>query len=67
MGSVDFPNKVTSYAANKKVEILKQPLHTAVSMNTLEFEEFAVDEGLHITINLKDFKVPHLLSLTIQR
>ncbi|KAF8451286.1 Rad9-domain-containing protein [Terfezia claveryi] len=38
------------------IEILKQPLHTAVSMDTAEFEEFTVEEGLHITINLKDFK-----------
>jgi len=30
-------------------------------MDTVEFEEFTVEEGLHITINLKDFKVyyPH--------
>ncbi|KAF8469708.1 Rad9-domain-containing protein [Kalaharituber pfeilii] len=38
------------------IEILKQPLHTAVSMDTVDFEEFTVEEGLHITINLKDFK-----------
>ncbi|KAI5794345.1 DNA repair protein RAD9 [Peziza echinospora] len=37
-------------------EILKQPLHTAVTMDTAEYEEFSVEEGLHITINLKDFK-----------
>ena len=39
------------------LEILKQPLHTAVTMETVEFEEFSVEEALHITISLKDFKV----------
>lgn len=26
-------------------------------MDTVEFEDFNVEEGLHITVNLKDFKV----------
>lgn len=60
-------NNVVSSAANKSVEVLKQPLHTAVSMNTLEFEEFTVDEGLHITVNLKDFKVLHFAFIHLKQ
>ncbi|MCJ1254509.1 hypothetical protein MMC24_002324 [Lignoscripta atroalba] len=37
-------------------EILKQPLQTSVSIDTLDFEEFAVEEKLHIGISVKDFK-----------
>lgn len=37
-------------------EILKQPLHTTVAIDTLEFGEFSVEERLHIVISVKDFK-----------
>lgn len=37
-------------------EILKHPLVTAVAVNTSDFEEFSVQAGLHIVINVKDFK-----------
>ncbi|TVY81542.1 DNA repair protein rad9 [Lachnellula suecica] len=37
-------------------EILKQPLHTTIAIDTLEFAEFAVEEQLHIVISVKDFK-----------
>ncbi|KAH8683364.1 Rad9-domain-containing protein [Tricladium varicosporioides] len=37
-------------------EILKQPLHTTITVDTLEFAEFAVQEQLHIVISVKDFK-----------
>src|SRR3954470_7613862 len=37
-------------------EVLKQPLHTTIAVDTLEFGEFAVEEKLHIVINVKDFK-----------
>jgi cell cycle checkpoint control protein RAD9A len=39
-----------------KVEILKQPLHTTIAVDTLEFGEFIVEEKLHIIISVKDFK-----------
>jgi cell cycle checkpoint control protein RAD9A len=35
---------------------LKNPLVTAVAVNTSDFEEFDVDPGLHIIISVKDFK-----------
>ncbi|KAF1921171.1 Rad9-domain-containing protein [Ampelomyces quisqualis] len=37
-------------------EILKHPLVTAVAVNRSDFEEFSVQAGLHIIINVKDFK-----------
>ncbi|KAF1836249.1 hypothetical protein BDW02DRAFT_546661 [Decorospora gaudefroyi] len=37
-------------------EILKHPLVTAVAVNTSDFEEFVVQTGMHIIINVKDFK-----------
>lgn len=37
-------------------EILKQPLHTTIAVDTLEFGEFIVEEKLHIIISVKDFK-----------
>lgn len=42
--------------ANGDSEILKQPLHTTIAVDTLEFGEFAVEEKLHIIISVKDFK-----------
>lgn len=37
-------------------EILKHPLVTAVAVNTSDFEDFTVQTGMHIIINVKDFK-----------
>lgn len=42
--------------ADSSVEILKQPLHTTIAVDTLEFGEFVVEEKLHIIISVKDFK-----------
>jgi cell cycle checkpoint control protein RAD9A len=36
--------------------VLKQPLHTTIAVDTLEFGEFNVEEQLHIVISVKDFK-----------
>ena len=38
------------------IEVLKQPLHTTIAVDTLEFGEFHVEEKLHIVISVKDFK-----------
>lgn len=38
------------------VEILKQPVHTSVAIDTRDFDHFAVQEGLHVAISVKDFK-----------
>ncbi len=38
------------------LEILKQPLQTCVTIDVLDFEEFHVEERVHIGISVKDFK-----------
>ncbi|KAI9750931.1 MAG: ribosomal protein S14, S11 [Chaenotheca gracillima] len=45
--------------------ILKQPLQTSVSIDTAQFENFTVQEKLHIAISVKDFKaiIPHAETL----
>lgn len=37
-------------------EVLKQPLHTSVAIERKDFDDFSVQEGLHIGIVVKDFK-----------
>ncbi len=41
---------------DSKAEVLKQPLQTAVTVNTFDFELFEVQEKIHIIISVKDFK-----------
>ena len=43
-------------AADTDTDVLKQPLQTSVTIDSLDFEEFKVEEQLHIGINVKDFK-----------
>lgn len=38
------------------VEILKQPVHTTVTIDKRDFDNFMVQDNLHVAINLKDFK-----------
>lgn len=37
-------------------DVLKQPLQTSITIDNLDFEDFKVEEHLHIGINVKDFK-----------
>ncbi|KAJ5907537.1 Rad9/Ddc1 [Penicillium taxi] len=37
-------------------EILKHPVHTSVSADKRDFEDYVVEDNMHIAINLKDFK-----------
>ncbi|KAK3171891.1 hypothetical protein OEA41_003975 [Lepraria neglecta] len=37
-------------------DVLKQPLQTSITTDNLDFEDFAVEEQLHIGISVKDFK-----------
>ncbi|TKA70059.1 hypothetical protein B0A55_06242 [Friedmanniomyces simplex] len=37
-------------------EALKQPLETAISLHTGEFEDFHMQQDMHIVISVKDFK-----------
>ena len=38
------------------VDVLKQPLQTSITKDNLDFEDFKVEEQLHIGISVKDFK-----------
>lgn len=38
------------------IDVLKQPLHTKIAIDTQEFSEYSVEEKLHIVISVKDFK-----------
>lgn len=42
--------------SNKYSEVLKQPVHTSVSIEQNDFEDFVVQDGLHIGISVKDFR-----------
>lgn len=37
-------------------EVLKQPLETAISLHTGDFEDFHMQQDVHIVISVKDFK-----------
>lgn len=49
-------------------EILKQPMHTSVALEKKDFDDFNVQEGLHIGIIVKDFRaiVAHAETLRAQ-
>ncbi|KAF6233759.1 hypothetical protein HO173_007971 [Letharia columbiana] len=37
-------------------DVLKQPLQTSITVDSLDFEDFKVEDQLHIGISVKDFK-----------
>ena len=39
------------------VELLKQPLRTLVSLSNCELDDYRFQDGTHILLSLKDFKV----------
>jgi len=43
-------------------ELLKQPLQTQISLSTDELDDFNLQEGVHILLSLRDFKVSSYLS-----
>ena len=52
-----MPNIASFYAEWLIVaDVLKQPLQTSITIDNLDFEEFKVEEKLHIGISVKDFK-----------
>ncbi|MCJ1477007.1 hypothetical protein MMC13_005678 [Lambiella insularis] len=53
-GRVTFTS-YTEKITNGK-EILRQPLQTSISLDSLDFEDFAAEEKLHIGISVRDFK-----------
>jgi cell cycle checkpoint control protein RAD9A len=42
--------------ADYSLEILKQPMHTSVALEKKDFDDFNVQEGLHLSIIVKDFR-----------
>ncbi|EHY53025.1 hypothetical protein HRR83_006136 [Exophiala dermatitidis] len=52
--------KVTFTSYTEKIqsgrEILKQPMHTSVALERKDFDDFNVQEGLHIGMMVKDFR-----------
>lgn len=55
-GSRTIYNPNVLFRANDLTEVLRQPLHTSIAIDTLEFSHFSVEEGLHLVISVKDFK-----------
>lgn len=47
---------VADAVADLLLEVLKHPVHTSVAADKRDFEEFLVEDNMHIAINLKDFK-----------
>ncbi|KAL8669040.1 MAG: hypothetical protein Q9168_006351 [Polycauliona sp. 1 TL-2023] len=47
-------------------EILKHPLETSIALDTLDFEEFTVEEKMHIAISVKDFRAIVLHAETLK-
>ncbi|KAJ5320112.1 hypothetical protein PENANT_c025G04241 [Penicillium antarcticum] len=37
-------------------EVLKHPVHTSVAADKRDFQDYIVEENMHVAINLKDFK-----------
>ncbi|KAJ5747536.1 uncharacterized protein N7511_009232 [Penicillium nucicola] len=37
-------------------EVLKHPVHTSVAADKRDFQDYMVEENMHVAINLKDFK-----------
>ena len=53
--SCDLSHILEMYTDLRK-DVLKQPLRTSVAIDALDFEDLAVEEGLRIGINVKDFR-----------
>ncbi|KAI4176297.1 MAG: hypothetical protein LQ343_001035 [Gyalolechia ehrenbergii] len=47
-------------------EILKHPLETSIALDTLDFEEFSVEEKMHIAVSVRDFKAIVLHAETLK-
>jgi cell cycle checkpoint control protein RAD9A len=65
-GKVTFTSYTEKIQAGR--EILKQPMHTSVSVERKDFNDFNVQEGLHIGTMVKDFRsvVAHAETLRTQ-
>lgn len=50
------PSSLKVIATNTPTEVLKHPVHTSVAADKRDFQEYLVEENMHVAINLKDFK-----------
>lgn len=48
--------EVSSPTTDLSPEILKQPMHTSVALERKDFDDFNVQEGLHISTMVRDFR-----------
>ncbi|KAJ5143816.1 Rad9/Ddc1 [Penicillium bovifimosum] len=53
-GKAVFTSFTTKITEGK--EVLKHPVHTSVAADKRDFQEYWVEENMHVAINLKDFK-----------
>ncbi|KAJ5352957.1 Rad9/Ddc1 [Penicillium brevicompactum] len=53
-GRAVFTSFTTKVTEGK--EVLKHPVHTSVATDKLDFQEYMVEDNMHVAINLKDFK-----------
>ncbi|KAJ5882054.1 Rad9/Ddc1 [Penicillium soppii] len=53
-GKAVFTSFTTKVTEGK--EVLKHPVHTSVAADKRDFQEYNVEENMHVAINLKDFK-----------
>ncbi|CRL18477.1 Rad9 [Penicillium camemberti] len=53
-GRAVFTSFTTKITEGK--EVLKHPVHTSVAADKRDFQEYLVEENMHVAINLKDFK-----------
>ncbi|EXJ81031.1 hypothetical protein A1O3_07319 [Capronia epimyces CBS 606.96] len=65
-GKVTFTSYTEKIQSGK--EILKQPMHTSVALERKDFDDFNVQEGLHIGTMVKDFRaiVAHAEAMRVQ-
>jgi len=55
-GKLLQPLNTTLTSLTDRTETLKQPLETAISLHTEDFEDFHMQQDMHIVISVKDFK-----------
>ncbi|KAK5118044.1 hypothetical protein LTR62_004090 [Meristemomyces frigidus] len=55
-GKAIFTSFTEKIEDGKREEVLKQPLETAISLHTEDFEDFYMQLDMHIVISVKDFR-----------
>jgi cell cycle checkpoint control protein RAD9A len=50
------PSSLQVWFTDTQTEVLKHPVHTSVAADKRDFQEYLVEDNMHVAINLKDFK-----------